>query len=277
MVFQEVLPPKSVLRAVADRGGRIGFDFSDPVHLANGPAHGLRHRVLHQAVTLPRFRAMLAAARWTTVENDLLCPLARSAGATVDVMRGPVDADLYVPRLSPPEDDAPVVGWAGSSATLPLMRPILDALRELAAEGHRFQLHLFGVRDDVTVEGVPVRVTPWSLEAEPEVVGTFDVGLNHMPMTPWTRMRGGAKLVFYQSCGVPTVTSPSGIGDQIVEDGATGFVAPDRDAWKEAVRRLLEDPDLRFQMGAAARERAVSQYSYRAYLPRLTELLHGPA
>jgi len=275
IVFQEVLPPPRVLRAIQARGARIGYDFSDPVHLANGPDHRAPHRLLHNTITLPRFRAMLKTAKWTTVENDLLCDLARSAGASVDVMRGPVDSDLYRPAER--ENEArPVVGWAGSGGTLPLLRPILSVLSELKHEGLDFSLCVFGVRGPVQVPGVDVQVVPWTQAAEPKVIAGFNIGINHMPMNDWTRYRGGAKLIFYQSCGVPTVSSPTGIGDQVVDPGVTGFLASNREEWKDGVRRLLTDPALRVQIGAQSRERAVSRYSYRAYLPRLTELLSAP-
>lgn len=272
VVFQEVLPPVRLITQLHAAGTRIGFDFSDPVHLANGPSHRFHHRVVHQLSTLPRFRAMVAAAEWSLIENDLLEELVRSLGGAPVVMRGPVDTDAYRPSDRSGRE-RPVVGWAGSNGTLPLMKPILGVLEQLASEGLEFDVRLFGVTADVGVAGVRTEVTPWSLDAEPAAVGQFDVGLNHMPMTDWTRYRGGAKLIFYQACGVPTVSSASGIGDQVVLPERTGLLASTPQEWSEALTRLVTDRDLRERLGAEAREVAVSNYSYAAYLPKVLELL----
>lgn len=272
VIFQEVLPPIRLLSQLAERGVRIGYDFSDPVHLANGPNHGFHHRVAHHLSTLPRFRAMIARAEWALIENDLLEGLVRSLGGAPVIMRGPVDTDLYKPAQDPGRE-RPLIGWAGSNGTLPLMRPILRVLEALAREGLDFDLELFGVTAQIDVPGVRTTVVPWTLDGEPLSVGRFDIGLNHMPMTDWTRFRGGAKLIFYQACGVPTVSSPSGIGDQVVLDDRTGFVVGSDDEWTDALTTLIRDPELRVRLGAEARELAVSKYSYRAYLPSVLDLL----
>ena len=272
VIFQEVLPPTRLLVQLAERGVRIGYDFSDPVHLANGPGHRFHHRVAHHLSTLPRFKAMVARAEWSLIENDLLEGLVRSLGGAPVIMRGPVDTDVYRPAQNP-KRDRPLVGWAGSNGTLPLMRPILGVLEALARDGLEFDLELFGVTAQIDVPGVRTSVVPWSLEGEPAAVGRFDIGLNHMPMTDWTRYRGGAKLIFYQACGVPTVSSPSGIGDQVVLDDRTGFVVGSHEEWKDALTTLIRDPGLRSRLGTEARELAVSKYSYRAYLPSVLDLL----
>ncbi len=275
VVFQEVLPPPKLLDRLGGRGVRIGFDFSDPVHLANGPDHKVHHRLIHRLTTLPRFRAMLEAAEWATIENRGLKEMVAATGTRVEAFCGPVDADIYLPAERTGGDTV-VVGWAGSFGTLPFLDPVLPILGDLARGGLPIELVVFGVKDAVSVPGVPVRVIPWTLEAEPSVIAGFDIGLAYLPDTPWTRFRGGAKLVLYQSCGVPTVASPTGIGSQVIRDGVTGLLADGDAEWAQALEVLIADSDRRARMGAAARQDAVSCYSYRAYLPTLLQLLAGP-
>ena len=273
VIFQEVLPPRSLLRSLREQGVRIGFDFSDPVHLANGPDHTLRHRITHQLLSLPRFRAMLDAAEWATIENDALRGLVRDAGTRVEVMRGPVDSDVYVPIERDPGAGPVVLGWAGSFGTLGFLEPVFPVLSDLAKRGHDIELVVFGVRDRIQIDDVPVRVVPWTLEAEPRVIAGFDIGLAPLPDTPWTRFRGGAKLILYQSCGIPTLASPTGIGDQVHRSGVTGILESDLGAWGARLEALIVDGEQRRHMGTAARKQAVSRYSYHAYLPLYRELL----
>lgn len=70
----------------------------------------------------------------------------------------------------------------------------------------------------------------------------------------------GSPLVIYEAMGhgLPILASPMG-GGGIVRDGIDGIILPpyDTDAWVEGLRKLSNSPDLRAQMGAAARQRAL--------------------
>ncbi|MGB7712272.1 MAG: glycosyltransferase family 4 protein [Microcoleus sp.] len=70
----------------------------------------------------------------------------------------------------------------------------------------------------------------------------------------------GSPLVIYEAMGhgLPILASPVG-GGGIVRDGIDGIILPpyDTDAWVEGLRKLSSSPDLRAQMGAAARKRAL--------------------
>jgi len=73
--------------------------------------------------------------------------------------------------------------------------------------------------------------------------------------------------------GVPAVgTRISATVDAII-DGETGLLVPVRDAqaMSQAIIRLLTDGELRRRLGAAARERAVSEFSQESILPLLLD------
>src|SRR5205814_2812490 len=57
-------------------------------------------------------------------------------------------------------------------------------------------------------------------------------------------------------CGTPSVALRVGGLPESIADGETGLLADDGPALTAAVRRLVEDGELRERMGAAARERA---------------------
>ncbi len=68
------------------------------------------------------------------------------------------------------------------------------------------------------------------------------------------------------SCGVPVVATTGGALPEVVgTSGETGLlVTPDDpEALVVAIRRLLDDPELRASLGAAGRERAVSRFSWQ--------------
>jgi colanic acid/amylovoran biosynthesis glycosyltransferase len=64
------------------------------------------------------------------------------------------------------------------------------------------------------------------------------------------------------ACGVPVIgTYHAGI-PEIIEDGKTGLLVPERhvEALAEALTRLLDDPDLRSDMGRAGRAKMEREF-----------------
>ena len=92
----------------------------------------------------------------------------------------------------------------------------------------------------------------------------------------------GFGIVFLEAAaaGIPQVAGQSGGSAEAVVAGETGLVLDDPTdpyALADAVECLLSDPDRRSAMGAAARRRAVEQYSYDLLADRLLRLVttHG--
>jgi colanic acid/amylovoran biosynthesis glycosyltransferase len=73
------------------------------------------------------------------------------------------------------------------------------------------------------------------------------------------------------ACGVPVIATMHGGLPDIVEDGHTGFLVPERDVERlsERLGRLIAEPALRQQMGGAARLKMEREYDVRE---RVTEL-----
>jgi phosphatidyl-myo-inositol dimannoside synthase len=89
----------------------------------------------------------------------------------------------------------------------------------------------------------------------------------------------GFGIVFLEAaaCGVPAIAGRSGGSHEAVADGETGYVVAPRDvgAVRSSIRRLLADDDLRARMGAAARKRAVDEFSNDQLATRLEPVARG--
>jgi len=88
----------------------------------------------------------------------------------------------------------------------------------------------------------------------------------------------GFGIVFLEAAaaGVPAVAGRSGGSHEAVVDGQTGFVVDGRALdVRGAVGALLADDDLRARMGAAARARAVMEFSYDTLASRLAPVVAG--
>jgi len=76
-----------------------------------------------------------------------------------------------------------------------------------------------------------------------------------------SKMEGlGSAAIAAMACGVPVIASGVGGLPEVVEHERTGLIVRDGD-YAGAVRRLLEDPALAAEMGAAGREKAIREFS----------------
>ena len=88
----------------------------------------------------------------------------------------------------------------------------------------------------------------------------------------------GFGIVFLEAAaaGVPAVAGRSGGSHEAVVDGETGFVVESRALdVRAALGALLADDGLRTRLGAAARERAVNEFSYERLVARLAPVVAG--
>ena len=90
----------------------------------------------------------------------------------------------------------------------------------------------------------------------------------------------GLSLLEAQAAGLPVVAGRSGGVPEVVADGETGLLAPagDASAFAISIRNLLEDPDRRSAMAAAAARRAASDLDIAratAELTRIFRILEG--
>ncbi|MFZ9630258.1 MAG: glycosyltransferase family 4 protein [Ilumatobacteraceae bacterium] len=124
-------------------------------------------------------------------------------------------------------------------------------------------------------EGAPVRfLGRVANDRLPALYGCADV-FTMLCRTRWSGLeQEGFGIVFLEAaaCGVPSVAGDSGGAAEAVDDGRTGIVVRNPDDVAEvaaAIERLLADPAAARRMGAAGRERAVSEYRYDVLAERL--------
>ncbi len=74
--------------------------------------------------------------------------------------------------------------------------------------------------------------------------------------------------------GKPVLASAAGGNPELVEDGRSGLLVPPRDpeAFAGALRRLLEDPELRRRLGQGGRERVATGFTVEKRLDRIEAL-----
>ncbi len=203
-----------------------------------------------------------------------------------------VDVELFRPDRAAGEDflrglgwrveGPPVVGYLGRFVPekgVELLRGVLERLstpwRALFVGGGPLEasLRAWGAR-----QGDRVRVITGVPHGEvPRALNAMEVLCAPSQTTRQWKEQFGRMLAEAFACGVPVVTSDSGEIPHTA--GEAGRVLPEADAeaWTAALAELLERPELRHELAARGRERAVARFAWpvvaRAHLDFFESLL----
>jgi hypothetical protein len=222
------------------------FDFDDAIWLPRvGGSWALR--ALHREA---RVKNVLRVAAAVIAGNDFLAGYAGCLNRNVRVVPSSIPIETCAPATN-----SSLVGWIGSRTTLPylkVLKPVFETL---------------GIKPRVIASGEPeqlgfdVEFRRWELETESAELSQIGIGIAPLADTPWELGKCGVKLLQYMASGIPVVASPVGVNASIVIHGVNGFLATDTGEWVTALRRLIADPKLRQQMGAAGRETVEKRFN----------------
>ena len=215
--------------------------------------------------------AMLQIAHCAIVENAYTAEFAARYCPYVSQITGPIDTARYIPRKKTTGEKI-LLGWIGSQWTTRYLDLIRDPLITLSRQYPNLELHLIGA-GDFDVPDLRIARLDWALKTEVDHLQTFDIGLMPLPDDPFTRGKGGYKLLQYMACGLPVVASPVEINCEIVTHGETGFLAETDTEWIEFLGTLIKNKTLRNRLGTAGRARVIAHYALEKSSEQLLALL----
>jgi glycosyltransferase involved in cell wall biosynthesis len=176
-----------------------------------------------------------------------------------------------VNRPPPSRPRVPVLVWMGLADNLQYLGLLKEALTRLARQ-FDFRLRIVSSRP-WSESPIPSEFVAWSPEAARDALLTSTVGLAPLTDDPWTRGKCAFRSIQYGGHALPTVASPVGITDRVIQHGETGYLARSAVDWIDFVGGLLENPTLVDEIGSAALRRIRRLYSNDLAARRWTELL----
>lgn len=142
---------------------------------------------------------------------------------------------------------------------------LLDAARHCRQLPVRFRLIGPMVSAEVFDGGLPDNV----IYEGPNLPGGVAEAMRQADLFVLPTLEDSFALVVFEAMatGLPVVVTSNAGSAELIEDGHDGLIVPagDASALTEAIRRLLEQPALRQQLGAAARAKVLGAHSWDAY------------
>jgi glycosyltransferase involved in cell wall biosynthesis len=219
-----------------------------------------------------KFQHLLRGAALTITANQTLYDWAAQSGArNLLLLPTVIDLDHYKPT---PEPTGPfTICWVGTPVTATYLQAIAEPLRTLAQESP-LKLLIIGA-PDANIPGVVCDHANWTEATEAALIGQAHAGIMPLPDDEWARGKSGYKLIQYMAMGRPTIGSPIGANQTIVEHGHTGFLATTNEEWLTALRALRDNPTMRANMGRAARTRVEHHFALQVTAPILIQALEN--
>jgi glycosyltransferase involved in cell wall biosynthesis len=255
-------------RQIARVARSIIFDFDDAIWTRPGKPYGLltRRRVLK------RLHYWLERADFVCPANRLLADYARNHSKNVQVIPMALDLSDWTPLPDSRDPDSICIGWSGAPVNLKYLEMIDGPLSRILDRYPNVKLRVFSGQRPLL--SCPFDYVPFEDGAEPAFVQSLDIGLLPSEDNEYQRGKSPIKSIQYLSCGVPVVGRIEGATSEILNHENSIAVEGSSD-WETALVRLIEDPDLRVQMGQAGRQHVMRHHDVSAVGQQLLGAIRG--
>lgn len=247
------------------KSSKVVFDFDDAVWMHQKGENRSGNKRFSFLKRPSKTAELIEMSDMTFAGNPYLAEYASQYNRNVKIVPTTIDTDEYSPLETTRINSKTVcIGWSGSLTTIPHFKYALPALKLLKDKyGDRISIKVIG---DVSYsnEELGIQGIPWRKDTELDDLREIDIGLMPLPNEEWTKGKCGLKGLQYMALGIPTIMSPVGVNSDIVQHAENGFLADQVDDWVECISNLIENPELRYEVGMAGRKTVVEKYSVTA-------------
>ena len=249
---------------------KLIYDFDDAIWL-HAVSDG--NRALGFLKDASKTSRLIKCADLVFAGNQYLADYAKQYNSAVELIPTTVDSDKFS-RQNYPKNNKICIGWSGSFSTIPHFESAIQALLEIKAKyGDRVYFKVIG-DPNYENEALGIKGIPWTAEDEVWQLSEIDIGIMPLPDDKWTRGKCGLKGLSYMSLGIPTIMSPVGVNSEIIEDAKNGFLANLPSEWVQKISILVENENLRKEMGERGKTTIIEKFSVHAQKARYLELFN---
>lgn len=236
-------------------GKKIVYDFDDSIFLKKPK----------------KLQEVIRVSDYVIAGNEFLKNYASEYNKNVAVLPTCIDAQIYKPKIKPSNKYKVIIGWIGTSFTAIYLDSLKDVYAALAQKYKNIEFRVVG--GCFKNSTLPIVCQNWELDSEIRELQEFDIGVMPLFDDDWARGKCAFKIIQYMAVGIPTVASRVGMNIEIIEDGKDGFLASNREEWIDRLSVLIEDKELREDMGRLGRMKVENLYSVEANKRKFIDIL----
>lgn len=244
-------------RGLAKSGKPIIFDFDDSIWISD-ISEGNKN--LSWMKRSSKTDEIIALSKLVIVGNQYLADHAKLFNNNVEIIPTTIDTNYHKPTEKQAKGTI-YIGWTGSETTIrhfKLIIPVLKRIKEKYGDKVSF-IQISNVTSECPEIGLETVV--WNAKDEIAQLQRIDIGIMPLPDDAWAKGKCGFKGLQYMALEIPTIMSPVGVNTEIIDDGKNGFFATTDDEWFAVLCKLIDDADLRKNIGEEGRKTIVARYS----------------
>lgn len=254
------------------RSKKLIYDFDDSIWI---PDASKANAWIRHIKTGSKVAKIIHSADCTLVANAYLKSYALKFNQKITIFPTTIDTTIYNHMVNHRPKKILTIGWTGSNTTVKYFLTLLPVLEQLYQE-IPFRLKLIADRHTKIVTTITFAKVIWESKLEVQQLADIDIGINPMPLEPWTKGKSSLKAMQYMAMGIPAISTDYDFSRTLIDHGRTGFLASTSPQWKTYLTRLLTDLELRKNMGSKGRKVILDRFSNEANWPILKKALeHG--
>jgi len=220
--------------------------------MLNATSSGLPHLVNEQARA--SIKRCLRLCDVVTTSCEHLAEIVKPYNDNIVVLQNHVKAGLL--EMQRPKRDKLTIGWAGGTSHGWDMMEVAAPLKNVLADNPDVDMHFVGA-DHSHLLGRQWRWSMW----QPDVGDyykniDFDIAIAPSGDQLFNRSKTWLRALEMGALGIPIVASNRLPYSDYVRDGVTGFLVNSEEEWQKRLTELINDPEMREEMGANARAQA---------------------
>ena len=246
---------------------KIIYDFDDAIWIPGGEKMSWRKRFFKSTW---KIKYIILWAYKVSCGNQFLFNYARNYNPNVILLPTGFDTERSRGKQSNEvQGKKVIVGWTGSHTTLHNLEEIEQVIPELKKE---IDFDFYIISNSRPAWDFDFIFKKWNESTEIDDLLRMNIGIMPLKKGSWFEGKCGFKLIQYHACGIPAVASRVGVNELVTLHNKTGFIANNKDEWKNSLKKLIIDAQLRSEMGSAARNHIEKNYSLNSLLPAFISL-----
>lgn len=195
--------------------------------------------------------------------NDYLAAYARQFNQNVEIVPTTIDTDYHRSReIRNKKQETIVLGWTGTHSTEKYLSQLVPVLKELEKTFSFIFRVISNHNPQLPLKSFQFKA--WDKDTEIDDLLRFDIGVMPLEDNEWAKGKCGFKGLQYMALSIPTIMSPVGVNNQIIDHGENGYLAQNDLEWRNILIQLLADSSLRQRIGEEGRKKVIEYFSVKS-------------